>query len=1237
MSDIVLHNDGALINTMLGAGIPGRDKSLGYQSGTLTLIDQRLADLLHGESFECRSVIETIPEEMTREGWELTVDDAKPEIIEQITNYDRKLGLVGAFRDAQIKANMYGGAIAILLIDDGQPSDRPVDENRIKTIEAGTSAIDRWQVNAIGGTLENPEHYQIVNQFGLLNVGGNTLGSGLIHHSRVLRFDGDWAPQQIRLSNQGWGYSKLQRFLRPFQDYFAAYGSLGAMLADASIFTYKIKGLLEMIKQGKEGLLRARLQENWLATSTYGAMITDAELEDASFVDRNFGNLDQVCDRFERRLVAGSDGLPHSYVLGRSSGSGGLSGNGEDEEKYMAKLVKRRQEKCFRENLERSYNLIFAAKDSPVDKAKTKFTLNFRPLYLPTVQEIADLEVTVIQKDAAAISSGIYTADEAAESHYKSPNFNPAITIDWEKRESVKAEAATAETAAAEEELAALEAEAPVEEEPIEEEFTDEDAIAVEEEAPKVLFNGAQISSLVDVIKSVGVGEIPRDAAVQVIALSFGLTEEAADAIIGTAGSGFKPKVIDPGLAPIDSLQADSIETKFDKPCGKSHISDRKKCSKDKLSVLTKDLKAGDAGAKKRVAEGKKKAAAKQQLHREVERDRGKKATDEPESLEQLFIGADRIGKKYQSPEEIASFENQQAKINEGIGKAIDDWFPEDDNAPTPTRKQQPVKPIPAASSKLASRKLPSAIAGFLTPKSIKTKNADPSPTSQSDVKKAADIEKPAPDFESFKKAVRKPVSGEITDMQGKRLGGNYEYKGDINIRYAIEPTRTLTGSLSGFRVQTPQGYIRAELKTISQAHKEIHRISSAHPELLDPKRSKPIGSLTGSIATRGFLSATDAPAPTPQNDVKKAAIEIKSEDVKTAEQRAAYAEQEAKRQRSQGNDANATAWEKEASQARKTAIGRDVKKRSQSQTNLFGVTEHATDMPLFAQTPQKLTDINGKKATDKLTTPLTTPQSDVKKAAANGYKNVSVYKNQAGSFILPKDRIALNKNQREKLGQELLGAKVTQGTDDFEALFTTSKGRQATHFSKGISNYTVTAYVDGKVTNVQRIPVAEMDFLNRRELGLPDPKDSGLASKPPQKLTDINGKPIARSKFVSIDHADAIMPAPIAVQRSVKLALSAKPKLPFKAQGILSIARLIAVGQVPDVEQVKGAIATLSNPKTPMAIAQLLGGNASLKWLKAVQAMAIAQSSRGDSFAVQIDAKGMAIANQIRSKVYEI
>jgi len=72
--------------------------------------------------------------------------------------------------------------------------------------------------------------------------------------------------------------------------------------------------------------------------------------------------------------------------------------------------------------------------------------------------------------------------------------------------------------------------------------------------------------------------------------------------------------------------------------------------------------------------------------------------------------------------------------------------------------------------------------------------------------------------------------------------------------------------------------------------------------------------------------------------------------DVKTLEQKAVYAKQEADRQKSIGNKANAAAWEKEAQKARKAAISRDMKKLATSQTSLFGATEYASDLPLFAK-----------------------------------------------------------------------------------------------------------------------------------------------------------------------------------------------------------------------------------------------------------------------------------------------
>lgn len=80
---------------------------------------------------------------------------------------------------------------------------------------------------------------------------------------------------------------------------------------------------------------------------------------------------------------------------------------------------------------------------------------------------------------------------------------------------------------------------------------------------------------------------------------------------------------------------------------------------------------------------------------------------------------------------------------------------------------------------------------------------------------------------------------------------------------------------------------------------------------------------------------------------------ELKLEDVNTPEDRAKYAKQEATRQRSQGNEKAAKAWDEKAKEARKAAIDRDMKAQSNSQTSLFGVTEHRSDMPLFGGSQQ--------------------------------------------------------------------------------------------------------------------------------------------------------------------------------------------------------------------------------------------------------------------------------------------
>lgn len=62
------------------------------------------------------------------------------------------------------------------------------------------------------------------------------------------------------------------------------------------------------------------------------------------------------------------------------------------------------------------------------------------------------------------------------------------------------------------------------------------------EQLPEIL-NGAQITSIVDLIQLVATGQIPRDSAINIIMVGFNLTKEQAESMIGSAGSEFKPVV----------------------------------------------------------------------------------------------------------------------------------------------------------------------------------------------------------------------------------------------------------------------------------------------------------------------------------------------------------------------------------------------------------------------------------------------------------------------------------------------------------------------------------------------------------------------------------------------------------------------------------------------------------------------------------------------------------------------
>jgi hypothetical protein len=80
------------------------------------------------------------------------------------------------------------------------------------------------------------------------------------------------------------------------------------------------------------------------------------------------------------------------------------------------------------------------------------------------------------------------------------------------------------------------------------------EAAAASGDAGKVAdlaFNGAQIASLVEVVKSAGRREIPRDSAKAIIVLSFPTIDDTeAERVLGSIGKGFDPAQPEPSGKP---------------------------------------------------------------------------------------------------------------------------------------------------------------------------------------------------------------------------------------------------------------------------------------------------------------------------------------------------------------------------------------------------------------------------------------------------------------------------------------------------------------------------------------------------------------------------------------------------------------------------------------------------------------------------------------------------------------
>lgn len=416
-------------NVLTGLGIKGQDKRMSAVANYEKL-SQNDAENLYASDDMASKIIDLLPEEMMREGFDVeTKDKDSQDISENVSEQLKELGLDAKLEEALKWARLYGGSLIVMGINDGQESYMPVNENNIKSIDyLGTLTRYEAHPKEIDGDPESPM-FGLPISYSISPLSSTKSSSLEIHASRVLRFDGAKLPRRLQISNSYWHDSVLTKIYNPLRSFHAAHDSASSLVQDYAQTVFKMKNLTEMIAMGKDGLVEKRLA---LIDKTR-SVVKSIVIEDGEDFERkttNLGGLTDVLKSVDQRLVQAAS-TPHTILLGESPSGLGATGNSEKTDWYD--YVSRSQEIGLSPQIEKITKYLFLSKEGPTKGVKPEtWDVVFRPLWQMDERERAEINKVKADTDIAYINVGVLDPSEVAIARFGS--VESEINIELESR-----------------------------------------------------------------------------------------------------------------------------------------------------------------------------------------------------------------------------------------------------------------------------------------------------------------------------------------------------------------------------------------------------------------------------------------------------------------------------------------------------------------------------------------------------------------------------------------------------------------------------------------------------------------------------------------------------------------------------------------------------------------------------------------------------------------------------------
>jgi phage-related protein (TIGR01555 family) len=370
-----------------------------YDLGPFISRDRLQLEAMYRSSWLVGQVVDTVAEDMTRDGITMN-SEMSPDDIQEL---QVAIGEFGIWQDlcATIKwGRLYGGAIAVILID-GADYEKPLDIEKVRKDQfKGLIVLDRWMIQPslgelitdIGKDMGNPMYYEVLS-------GVNTFPSAKIHYSRVIRIEGIELPYYQKMFENFWGLSVVERMLDRLIAFDSASEGAAQLLYKLHLRVIKIKGFREALANGgkEEEAVIKQFKYIRLMQSNEGLTLLDADDE---FQTHQFGGLRGMADMLDTfgQQISGSTNIPLVRLFGQSPA--GFS-NGETDLRNYYDLVRKLQENQLREGLHKLLAVI--AKSRLNKHLPDDFTFTFNALW-----QISEMEKSQIASQDAQTQTTLY-------------------------------------------------------------------------------------------------------------------------------------------------------------------------------------------------------------------------------------------------------------------------------------------------------------------------------------------------------------------------------------------------------------------------------------------------------------------------------------------------------------------------------------------------------------------------------------------------------------------------------------------------------------------------------------------------------------------------------------------------------------------------------------------------------------------------------------------------------------